>query len=84
VLFWLVLLPVLLLLLDLLVVIVLLALAIPARMLLRRPWTIEAVPIAPEGGQHRFATHVIGWRRAREVRDEIVQKLRDGYPAPVV
>jgi hypothetical protein len=84
VLFWFVLLPLILLLLDLLVVVVLLVLAIPARVLLRRPWTIEAIPATQGGGDNRFSTQVIGWRRARRVRDEIVQKLRDGYPLPVV
>jgi len=83
VLFWFVLLPLLLVLLDFLVVVVL-ALAIPARVLLRRPWTIEAVPATEEGHDNRFSTQVVGWRRARRVRDEIVQKLRDGYPSPVV
>jgi hypothetical protein len=72
-LFWFLLLPLLLLVLDMLVVIVLLMLAIPARVLLRRPWTIEAV-----AGAERFETHTIGWRRALRVRDEIAQRLRDG------
>jgi hypothetical protein len=83
-LFWFLLLPLLLLMLDLVVVIILLALAIPARVLLRRPWTVEAVTDGPEGAERRFTTQTVGWRRALHVRDEIVQKLRDGYPAPVV
>jgi hypothetical protein len=83
-LFWFLLLPLLLLLVDIFVVILLLALAIPARVLLRRPWTVEAVATLADGGEDRFVTQTVGWREALEVRDGIVQKLRDGYPAPVV
>jgi hypothetical protein len=82
-LFWWVLLPLLLLALDAIVVVVLLALAIPARVLLRRPWTVEAVRRAAGGGEW-FATEVVGWREALRTRDEIADKIRLGYPAPVV
>jgi hypothetical protein len=82
-LFWFLLLPLLLLLVDVVVVVVLLALAIPLRVLLRRPWTVEAVPVAPERVADRFTVQTVGWRRALSTRDEIAQKLRDGYPAPV-
>lgn len=82
-LFWFVLLPLLLLLVDVVVVVVLLALAIPVRVLLRRPWTVEAVPADPGRAADRFTVQTVGWWRALAVRDEIAQKLRDGYPAPV-
>jgi hypothetical protein len=77
-LFWFLLLPLLLLMVDLVVVIILLALAIPARMLLRRPWTVEAVTAGPDGAERRFTTETVGWRRALQARDEIVKKLRGG------
>jgi hypothetical protein len=80
---WFVLLPLLLLLVDVIVVVVLLALAIPVRVLLRRPWTVEAVPVAPDRAVNRFTVQAVGWRRALSTRDEIAQKLSDGYPAPV-
>jgi hypothetical protein len=47
-LFWWVLLPVLLVLLDLLLVLILLLVAIVARVLFRRPWTVEAVSAGGE------------------------------------
>ncbi|MGC9667839.1 hypothetical protein ACNTMW_14950 [Planosporangium sp. 12N6] len=82
-LFWWVLLPLLLLVVDLVVVILLLAVAIPARVLFRRPWTVEAARSVPDGGEEYFATEVVGWRHALGTRDEIAEKLRMGYPAPV-
>ena len=77
------LLPVLLLVVDVLVVILLLAAAIPLRVLLRRPWTVEAV--ADDGRTEKvFSTDIVGWRRALDMRDDIVAKLGMGMPAPVV
>lgn len=83
-LFWFLLLPLLLLLVDILVVLLLTVLAIPARVLLRRPWTVEAVRVTADAEQDRFVTEVVGWRRALATRDEIADKLRAGHPAPVV
>ncbi|MEV0273726.1 hypothetical protein AB0H43_33555 [Hamadaea sp. NPDC050747] len=82
-LFWFILLPLLLLIVDILVVVLLLLIAIPARVLFRRPWTVEA---AYDDGQTEqiFSTDVVGWRRALETRDDIAAKLRQGYPAPIV
>jgi hypothetical protein len=73
-LFWWVLLPLLLVMLDVVIVLILLAGSIVARVLLRRPWTVEAT--AP--GHDRFTTHVIGWRAALRRRDEIADSLRHG------
>ncbi|NJC73004.1 hypothetical protein HC031_25280 [Planosporangium thailandense] len=83
-LFWWVLLPLLLLVIDMVVVVVLLAVAIPARVLLGRPWTVEAATAAPDDGEDYFVAEVVGWRRALRTRDEIAEKLRLGHPAPVV
>jgi hypothetical protein len=73
-LFWWVLLPVLLVMLDVVAVLVLLAVSIIARVLFRRPWTVEAT--AP--GHDRLTTHVVGWRAALRRRDEIADSLRRG------
>ena len=81
-LFWF-LLPLLLLALDILAVLVLLVLAIPARVLLRRPWTVEAVAISSGHPGQRFHTQVVGWRRALGVRDEIARQLQEDRPTPV-
>ncbi|MEU4216118.1 hypothetical protein [Actinoplanes sp. NPDC026623] len=73
-LFWWVLLPLLLVVLDIVIVLILLAMSIVARVLLRRPWTVEAT--AP--GQGRITNHVVGWRAALRRRDEIADSLRHG------
>jgi hypothetical protein len=73
-LFWWVLLPLLLLILDVVIVLILLAASIVARVLLRRPWTVEAT--AP--GHDRLTTQVVGWRAALRRRDEIAHSLRHG------
>ncbi|MET8149809.1 hypothetical protein ACIBSW_23075 [Actinoplanes sp. NPDC049668] len=73
-LFWWVLLPLLLLVLDVVIVLILLAASIAARVLLRRPWTVEAT--AP--GRGRITAHVVGWRAALRRRDEIADSLRRG------
>jgi hypothetical protein len=73
-LFWWVLLPLLLVILDVVIVLILLALSIVARVLFRRPWTVEAT--AP--GHDRLTTHVVGWRAALRRRDETADSLRRG------
>src|SRR5262249_8622723 len=82
-LFWWLLLPLLLIAVDAVVVAVLLALAIPARVLFRQPWTVEAAT-GSGAGEEWFATQVVGWREALRTRDEIAGRLRTGDPAPVV
>lgn len=78
-LFWWVLLPLLLLVLDLVIVLILLAASVAARVLLRRPWTVEATAL----GHDRITTHVVGWRAALRRRDEIADSLRRGMrPVP--
>jgi len=73
-LFWWVLLPLLLVLLDIVIVLILMAVSMVARVLFRRPWTVEAT--AP--GQDRLTTSVVGWRAALRRRDEIADSLRRG------
>ncbi|MCU7728664.1 hypothetical protein ODJ79_33545 [Actinoplanes sp. KI2] len=74
VLFWWVLLPLLLLVLDAVIVLVLLAVTIMARVLFRRPWTVEAT----SAGHERVACPVVGWRAALRQRDEMADSLRRG------
>ncbi|HEX6685199.1 MAG TPA: hypothetical protein VF062_20580 [Candidatus Limnocylindrales bacterium] len=84
-LFWFLLLPMMLLLVDIVIVVLLMLLAIPARVLLRRPWTVEAYrPGTKPDTQEWFATDVVGWRKALEMRDHIAQRLGAGHPPPVV
>ncbi|MFF5290490.1 hypothetical protein [Paractinoplanes globisporus] len=73
-LFWWVLLPLLLLVLDLAIVLILLAASIVARVLFRRPWTVEATT----PGRERVIHQVVGWRAALRRRDEMADSLRRG------
>ena len=73
-LFWWVLLPLVLALLDVVIVVILLAVSVLARVLFRRPWIVEAT--AP--GRDRLTTSVVGWRAALRRRDEIADSLRRG------
>ncbi|MEV6814326.1 hypothetical protein [Micromonospora sp. NPDC051296] len=73
-LFWWVLLPLLLILIDLVVVAVLLVLAVLGRVLLRRPWTVEATA----GNGERITAEVVGWRAALRRRDEMADLLGRG------
>jgi hypothetical protein len=75
---WWVLIPVLLIFLDAIVVALVLAAAIPLRVLLRRPWTVAAS--LPGEDRAGFAVEVVGWRAAREARDEIAGRIQAGLP----
>lgn len=81
--FWWLLLPLLLVLIDAIVIMVLLAGGIATRVLLRRPWTVEATNSAVESDDPRFTTDVVGWREALRVRDEIAANIERGHPQPV-
>jgi hypothetical protein len=74
VLFWWVLLPLLLVVLDLLIVLILLAVGVVARVLFRRPWTVEATA----EGAETIQDGVVGWRAALRRRDELAEQLRAG------
>lgn len=73
---WWVVIPLLLLLLDILIVFVLLLLGLAARILIRRPWTVEA-----ESASETHSVEVIGWRRALRARDGIANGLKTGGAA---
>jgi hypothetical protein len=75
--FWWVLLPLLLLVIDLLVVLVLLVAATAGRVLLGRPWTVEA----RAGSGRTVREEVVGWRAALRRRDEMARAIREtGMP----
>lgn len=76
--FWFVLLPLLLLVVDVLVVGALLAVGIPTRVLSHRPWQIEAVHVVPYGTDERFMGQVTGWRAALRTRDQVAEQIRRG------
>ncbi len=69
--FWWLLLPVLLLVLDLAVVLILLGAGVLTRVVLRRPWTIEA-----RSGDAVYETTVVGWRAALRERDATADRLQ--------
>lgn len=46
-----------------------------ARIVLRRPWIVEATPATGTG---RFRWKVVGWRRSGEVVDEVAAQLAAG------
>ena len=71
---WWVVLPLLLLVVDGLVAAGALVLGTLARLVLRRPWTVEAVSTRGD----RFAKQVVGWRNARRERDDLVHALGNG------
>jgi hypothetical protein len=73
---WWVVIPLLLLVLDGLIVFVLLVLGIGGRILVRRPWTVEA---SSPGETHQLK--VVGWRRALRARDGVAEGLRMRGPA---
>jgi hypothetical protein len=75
--FWWVLIPMLLLVLDAVVVVALLIAAVIGRVVLRRPWTVEAR--ASDGAT--LTEDVVGWRAALRRRDEIADRLRLGRQA---
>jgi hypothetical protein len=72
--FWWVVLPLLAIVVDATVVIVLFVLGVVARVVFRRPWTVEARSSRGE----RFTRKVVGWRNALRHRDEMVSALRNG------
>ena len=80
ILFWWLALPLLLVLLDVLLLLPLLLLGALLKVLLRRPWRVEAVRPAPGRGGSRHPMRdevaVVGWRRALRARDGIADGLR--------
>jgi hypothetical protein len=70
--------PLLVALLDLVLVLLLAVLGVLARVVFRRPWTIEAR--SADGAVQRWP--VVGWRASRERRDEIAALLASGIVPP--
>lgn len=71
--------PLLVALVDVLVLLVLLVLSVLARIVLRRPWTVEARTAADEVRTWR----VVGWRASGQRRDEVAAAIAAGVdPGP--
>lgn len=70
--------PLLVAIVDLLILVVLGLLGILARIVLRRPWVVEAS--AADGERHVW--RVVGWRRSGERLDHIAQMLSAGIVPP--
>ncbi|HKO32160.1 MAG TPA: hypothetical protein VJY85_00285, partial [Candidatus Limnocylindria bacterium] len=94
--FWFLLLPLLLVVLDIFVLLLLFLLATAARVLLGRPWTVEAVATSSptrrrrttrrsrsrsaDGEPRTITTLVRGWRNALRTRDRLAEALLQGAP----
>jgi hypothetical protein len=70
---WIVL-PLLVMVMDVAIVAVLMVATLGARILLRRPWTVEARASDGRG----FTAHVVGWGAALRRRDELADRIRHG------
>jgi hypothetical protein len=74
---WFFLVPLLLVLLDVTVLVVLTAAGVAARVVLHRPWEIEAV-----GPNERLTWQVVGWQRSRLALGAVTQRLARGEVLP--
>ncbi len=72
-------LPLILALVDVVLVVVLVLGGVVARVLFRRPWTVEAV----DGASARVTRRVVGWGASGRTRDEMAAELAHGrIPGP--
>jgi hypothetical protein len=67
-------LPLILALLDVVLVAVLVVGGVVARVLFRRPWTVEAL----DGAGERVTRQVVGWKASGRARDEMASELAHG------
>jgi hypothetical protein len=72
--FWWVVLPLLTVVVDAAVVVILFVAGFVARVVFRRPWTVQATSSRGD----RLTRKVVGWRHALRQRDEMVSALRNG------
>lgn len=63
---------------ELVIVGSLLAASLLGRVLLRRPWVVQAKVLAPPGTERVLEWEVAGWRRSHRLIDEVVSDLRAG------
>jgi len=70
--------PLLVAIVDLVILVVVAVLGVLARIVLRRPWVVEAA--SADGERHHW--RVVGWRRSGERRDHIAQMLSAGIIPP--
>jgi hypothetical protein len=75
-------LPLLIAIVDVLIVVLLGLLSIVARVLLRRPWTVEATAATTDGSEP-LVWKVVGWRASGDKVDEVADALVAGvHPQP--
>lgn len=72
--FWWVVLPLLAVVVDAAIVVILFVAGFVARVVFRRPWTVQATSSRGD----RLTRQVVGWRHALRQRDEMVSALRNG------
>ena len=72
--FWWVVLPLLAVVVDAAIVVILFVAGFVARVVFRRPWTVQATSSRGD----RLTRKVVGWRQALRQRDEMVSALRNG------
>jgi len=72
--FWWVVLPLLAVVVDAAIVVILFVAGCVARIVFRRPWTVQATSSRGD----RLTLKVVGWRQALRQRDEMVSALRNG------
>jgi hypothetical protein len=72
--FWWVVLPLLAVVVDAAIVVILFVAGCVARIVFRRPWTVQATSSRGD----RLTRKVVGWRQALRQRDEMVSALRNG------
>jgi len=60
-----------------------LAVGLAGRVLLGRPWTVQARSVLPAGVERQLEWNVKGWRQSGRVIDEVAQQLASGRePTP--
>lgn len=72
-------LPLLLAVFDVILLVLLAVLGVLGRVLLRRPWTVEACPQGDGGGRE---WRVVGWRDSARLVDSLARRLQSGEPLP--
>jgi hypothetical protein len=63
---------------ELIILGVLLAAGVVSRVFLRQPWVIEAASSHPLTSRRRLEWRVVGWRKSRELIDQVASDLAAG------
>lgn len=67
---------------EILIVILAVVVGVVVRVVFRRPWLIDAV--SKDGAESELVWAVVGYRRSREVIDEIARQIEVGVKTPLV